>query len=439
MLSTFARPVPPAIENVNVTQEAVTIGAEGGNIAKAPNSGTIPDIVVAGALACDYSCDFAALDKTSTSPQLHTSNPAIIRQSLGGVAHNVAKAAHYLGPNVKLISLIGNDLDGNSARAQLESQGMRTDGVQICTDGDARTSRYVAVNDARKDLVVAMADMNLLNTHGGAYLETKWKDELQAQRPQWFIADANWESQLLLQCFHSARDAGCRTVLEPVSVAKGSRLFDRGSKPDHLELSVFPRHVIDIMAPNAMELSAMHSMARSEGLLEDQDWWKTIDTMGIPSSGIRPRLVDVTSAAIVDQGLPQQAIQLLPFVPCIVTKLGPEGVLLTMLLAKDDLRLQSPEAAPYIISRNRSEDAESPVGGVYVRLYPAVARLDESKIVSVNGVGDTFLGALIAALEKTGKGVEELVDFAQSAAVLTLQSPEAVSPALRELSMTHLC
>lgn len=45
-------------------------------------------------------------------PQLHTSNPAHVSQSIGGVGRNVALAAHLVSPstNVKLCSMIGDDM-----------------------------------------------------------------------------------------------------------------------------------------------------------------------------------------------------------------------------------------------------------------------------------------------------------------------------------------
>jgi pseudouridine-5'-phosphate glycosidase/pseudouridine kinase len=452
MLSAFTRPIPSAIENIIASQQQhASLTAQPRSVEPAYSTKAIDaqrktaDIVVAGALACDYSCDFAPLEENLTNPQQQTSNPATIRQSLGGVAHNVAKAAHYIGGNVKLISLVGNDLDGNSARDQLASEGMRTDGVEVCKLEEARTARYVAVNDAKKDLVVAMADMNLLNTHGPEYMQNQWKKELQEQSPNYFVADANWEPHLLLSWFKTAKAAGSYTAYEPVSVAKGSRLFTpvrvAAKTPLELtsskqkELGIFPSHDINLMAPNAMELAAIHSLARDSGVLDKESWWAVINEMNIPSSGIRSQLVHVTSPEIVDQGIPQQAIQLLPFVPCIITKLGSEGVLLAMLLQDGNPLLRSPEAAPYIISRNLEDVKHHDVGGLYMRHYPPVSKLEESQIVSVNGVGDTFLGALISAMNATGRGVEELVDFAQRTAVLTLQSPEAVSTRLRELSI----
>lgn len=70
-----------------------------------------------------------------------------------------------------------------------------------------------------------------------------------------------------------------------------------------------------------------------------------------------------------------------------------------------------------------------------MRLFPAVEEVKPEDVVSVNGVGDTFAGTLIAGLAKRGKNarVEELIDLAQRAAVLTLKSKEAVSPGLGTL------
>ena len=70
-----------------------------------------------------------------------------------------------------------------------------------------------------------------------------------------------------------------------------------------------------------------------------------------------------------------------------------------------------------------------------MRLFPAAEKVDDKDIVSVNGVGDTFLGTIVAGLAKRGKDarIEQLVDVAQKAAVLTLKSKEAVSPELSSL------
>lgn len=90
-------------------------------------------------------------------------------------------------------------------------------------------------------------------------------------------------------------------------------------------LPVFPTNAINLATPNILELTALHSAARSRSYLERQDWWDVIDALGIPSTGARDRFVQLTSRALVDAGVPQMTVQLLPFIPSIVTKLGSGG------------------------------------------------------------------------------------------------------------------
>lgn len=71
------------------------------------------DVLVAGGVAVDFSCDYTISDRSGgESPQLHTSNPASISQSIGGVGHNVALAALRAcsQTRVKFCSMVGDDM-----------------------------------------------------------------------------------------------------------------------------------------------------------------------------------------------------------------------------------------------------------------------------------------------------------------------------------------
>lgn len=70
------------------------------------------DILVAGSVALDLSCDYSAPKAGEVAPALHTSNPAFISQSIGGVGHNVALAAHSVSKQarVRLCSMVGDDV-----------------------------------------------------------------------------------------------------------------------------------------------------------------------------------------------------------------------------------------------------------------------------------------------------------------------------------------
>lgn len=389
-------------------------------------------MVVAGALAVDFSCDYAPFKASAgqTDPLPHTSNPAVITQTLGGVAHNIAKASHLLGSFVHLHSAVGDDLSGRAAISQLQQEGMSTSGIETLP-APSRTAQYVAINNTNKDLALAMADMSILEMIPNETIQqlaTSIFNNASA-RPKAFVADANWSSSALHTWLQAARHSDTTTIFEPVSTAKSLRIFPSTTHP-----SVYPKPLADIITPNTYELTALHDFASQATLFESPEWFSVIDALGIPNGGLRVPLAVTVGGDIVDQGIPQQAIKLLPFFPTILTKLGPQGVLMTKLLASDAKELREDHERQYVLARNMSSDGAATVGGLYVRLFPVEKVLEPHEVVSVNGIGDTFCGALAYGLSR-GERVQDVVGFAQRAAGESLKSREAVSPELRGLKM----
>lgn len=389
------------------------------------------DVIVAGSLAIDLSCDYIRPSNAtlSSQPQLHTSNPASITQTLGGVGQNVATALHYLRSSLRLCSSVADDVAGSTAVNLLAERGLQTAGIQ--KRGKAsHTAQYVAVNDAQKHLMIAMADMNILEDTGGEF-DSLWNPHFDACKPKWLVVDANWHCNTLRKWLDAAKASGAKVAFEPVSAAKSRRAFPAHLRSD-ASLAAVPNHQINLATPNALELSSMHDAANDAGLFDREDWWRAIDSIGLSSFGSRDKLVSMTNNLLVDQGAPQQSIRLLPFIPCILTTLGEQGVLMTQMLRPGDNCLTSPDAAPYVLSR--STDGNDVVGGVYMRLFPPVENVSSDDVVSVNGVGDTFLGVLIAGLTKEKpRNIVDLVDIAQRGSVMALKSKESVSPQLSVL------
>ncbi|CAK7201461.1 hypothetical protein SEUCBS139899_004165 [Sporothrix eucalyptigena] len=405
------------------------------------------DVLVAGSVALDLSCDYVGdghgSENTDLYPKLHTSNPASIVPTVGGVGHNVALAAHAIGSpkgvKVRLCSLVGEDIAGATVLSAMASNGLDTSGVRqldAATYSSARTAHYVAINGADKNLMVAMADMAIFSSDQHAF-STYWTSAVAAAKPNWLVADANWSAAGLHGWIGAARQYGAQVAFEPVSVAKSSRLFETTGS-DNTGSRVFPQPLVDLATPNQYELAAMHAAARHRGfVLDDPHWFRVIDALGL-SAGARERFVRITSFALTDEGVPQQAVQLLPYIPTLITKLGSRGALVTKLLGRDDPLLFDRAAEKYLLVRappfvagEDHNDLEPAVGGIYMRLFPPVEEVHD--VVSVNGVGDTFLGALVAGLAQGGRA-EQLVDVAQRAAVLTLRSRESVGSGLSSLS-----
>lgn len=354
----------------------------------------------------------------------------MISQTLGGVAHNIAKAAHLLGSSVRLHSAVGDDLSGRAAVGQLQDEGMLTSGIEILPR-PARTAQYVAVNDTNKDLALAMADMSILETIPEATIERLTSSVFNgtSTHPRVFVADANWSSSALHTWLQTARHPSTTTIFEPVSTAKSLRIFP----PSLTTPSTYPQPLADIITPNTHELTALHNFAMQTSLFDSPAWFAIIDALGIPPTGLRVPLTYTTNADIVDQGIPQQAIKLLPFFPTILTKLGPGGVLMVKLLAADAPELYAEEERQFVLARNANGDSNAGVGGLYVRLFPVERVLRPEEIVSVNGIGDTFCGALAVGIAK-GKRVQDVVGWAQKAAALSLRSRESVSVELKGMS-----
>ncbi|KAM0244632.1 hypothetical protein ACHAP5_006096 [Fusarium lateritium] len=383
------------------------------------------DILVAGSVAVDLSCDYAP-KSGDTSPVLHTSNPSSISQSIGGVGHNVALAAHSVSKHarVRLCSMVGDDVAGKTILNGLKASGLDTTYIRQLGHeyhGSNRTAQYVAVNDANKNLVMAMADMGIFTNHS---FPEYWKSAVRGTKPKWLVVDGNWSEKDIRAWLKAGQDQDCKIAFEPVSTAKSMNLFC--PQKGHPKLRVFPKPTVDIASPNSYELAAMYSAARENGYLESPEWFDIIDSFGM--RGARDRFVRMTSAELTDAGVPVQSVQLLPYIPTIVTKLGPQGVLLTTILGKDDPRLRDPDSEEYIVARSTNDHPS--VGGLYMRLFSAAEKAQN--IVSVNGVGDTFFGVLISGLAQGGK-VENLIDVAQAGSCLTLKSHESVSPDLYRL------
>ncbi|KJZ78408.1 hypothetical protein HIM_02446 [Hirsutella minnesotensis 3608] len=388
---------------------------------------TKADILVAGAVAVDLSCDYTGTAQPGQKgPQPYTSNPGRISQSIGGVGHNVALAVHRASgrARVRLCSMVGDDVAGNTVLSSLRESGLDTTFVRKLDQQShpgSRTAQYVALNDGSGNLAMAMADMGIFTEHSSP---EHFEPAVAATTPKWLVVDGNWSPRDIRAWVRAGTDYDAQVAFEPVSVEKSRALFC--DQKGLAKLGVYPRASVSLASPNIYELSAMYSAAKDNGYLELGEWFDVIDSFGM--RGARDRFVRLTSAELTDAGVPVQCVQLLPYIPTLVTKLGSQGVLVTKLLGSDDPLLHDRDAAEFILTRAGPNNCS--VGGVYMRLFSAAERVND--VISVNGVGDTFFGVLLSGLAQGGR-IENLIDVAQRGAVLTLKCQESVSPSLGQL------
>ena len=198
-----------------------------------------------------------------------------------------------------------------------------------------------------KDLVLAMADMNIFTSNS---LPNEWASTVTTASPSWLVVDGNWSATDIREWIRAGRAAGARIAFEPVSVSKSERLFLPRTVA---EPGVFPNHDIDLTTPNELELAAMHAAARKGEHLDGLAWFGVIDALNLGASGARDRFDRLAGRHATDAGIPAQSVQLLPFVPTVVAKMGSRGALLTALLGPDDPRLRDPAEDRFVLSRAR--------------------------------------------------------------------------------------
>lgn len=171
-----------------------------------------PTIIVAGGANLDIKSRISG----KTIPG--TSNPGWTETSAGGVGRNIAENLARLGAKVGLLTLIGEDSNGDRLRRSARAIGIDT---SLMMRRKGSTGTYSATLGADGEMLIAVSDMSLLD---GMKLGdiTQHKEALSAA--DLLVADGN----LPLPCLKALLQIGKRgeipLVLEPVSVPKALRL-----------------------------------------------------------------------------------------------------------------------------------------------------------------------------------------------------------------------
>jgi pseudouridine kinase len=96
-----------------------------------------------------------------------TSNPARIRYSFGGVAHNVSENLARLGQPVNLVTVLGEDEAGNQLFNGLATSGVNT--KTVLRTGQYPTGAYLAVINPQGELEFALDDMQVMSSLSPEY------------------------------------------------------------------------------------------------------------------------------------------------------------------------------------------------------------------------------------------------------------------------------
>lgn len=195
----------------------------------------------------------SAQDKCVSS----TSNVGTIDQHWGGVGRNIAEALCRLGQAPIFISAVGSDGAGEALVEHCLDLGMSPQGLQFPT-GQV-TAKYTAILDARGQMLMGIADMNVFD-----HLDIEEQVFEDAPDLRYVVMDGNISPEKMCQIAQVCHTRNLSLWFEPTSCEKALRAI-----PCLAQLA--------FISPNREELEVMARAIRGqdleaeEGEPQDQD------------------------------------------------------------------------------------------------------------------------------------------------------------------------
>lgn len=144
------------------------------------------------------------------------SNPGKVSISLGGVGRNIAHNMTLMGVKVKLLSALGEDLNGNRVKTSCKELGIDTN--HVLTVGDCATSTYLYIADHEGEMAVAISDMAICQRITPEYLAQHLP---LLQQARVVVADTNIPAETLAWL---AENCDAPLFCDPVSTVKAEKL-----------------------------------------------------------------------------------------------------------------------------------------------------------------------------------------------------------------------
>ncbi|MES2741438.1 MAG: carbohydrate kinase [Pseudomonadota bacterium] len=157
--------------------------------------------------------------RTLAPLEMGTSNPASAHEVFGGVARNIAENLARLGSPVALLTVLGGDAAGQSLLAHAQQAGI--DMSASLHLPHAASGTYTALLDARGELVLALADMQLYETLTPRVLASRQR---QRDAAGLTVADLNLPRDGVATLLADAARDGMPLVLVAVSQPKMAHL-----------------------------------------------------------------------------------------------------------------------------------------------------------------------------------------------------------------------
>ena len=144
------------------------------------------------------------------------SNPGTVTISLGGVGRNIAHNMALLGVDVRMLTALGDDLNGQRVAASCAELGI--DMSHALRIPGAATSTYLYLTDPEGEMALAVSDMEICKQITPAYLAANLS---LLQNAQAVVADANIPEESLI---YQAENCTAPLFVDPVSTTKAEKL-----------------------------------------------------------------------------------------------------------------------------------------------------------------------------------------------------------------------
>ncbi|KAI9512927.1 indigoidine synthase A-like protein [Russula earlei] len=386
-------------------------------------------LLVVGSIAIDVISQARVTSDTDGSRGRHITIPGTVGLHLG-VPNSTPSAT-------VLVSSVGDDTFGRLLVKEMRRIGMRTDGIMTSRQ---RSAVCNMVLDGLGDLIGGVADMDIVQSIEPESVVS----QIIKHEPVLVALDANVSSDVLKAVTQHCNTANI-TSNEPTSLAKSVSILPAISSALG---SNFRGSPVKFASPNLLELAELYRSASMDPwqLTSHEYWWRIIDDFSIGTEfrasldqlarqdalGAASGNGNKTLSFLVERGVAQMAVNLLPFFQHLVIKCGALGVLLAMRFPADTPTAWAGERSDV---RRRQIVAHGKGETVVIKHYPAHG-IDPRSVISVTGAGDSLVGAILAALAQdlsafgNPESLDDVIKLGQSAAIETLRSPFAVSLSL---------
>ena len=165
------------------------------------------------------------------------SNPGFVNKSMGGVARNIAENLAKLDINTRLLTIVGNDDEGEFLINNTKLAGV--DVSLVKREPHADTGVYVTIQDENCDLMAAINQMNIYENMSNSYISEVVNVFNSAEVS---VLDTNFSKDALDYLFTKAK--GTKIFVDTVSAVKAIRI------KNHLDK-------IYLIKPNSQEASLL--------------------------------------------------------------------------------------------------------------------------------------------------------------------------------------